>query len=50
VPHTEGDTVCALETEGGANAARAALSIPARIGRLLESESVSLSTFLRRLA
>jgi type VI secretion system ImpM family protein len=49
-PHVAGDTVCALETEGGANAARAALSIPARIGRLLESESVSLSTFLRRLA
>ncbi len=45
----DGDTLCDLEHMGTQTAFEAALSIPARYGELLESESLTLREFLHRL-
>lgn len=45
----ESDYLCRLETMGGGSAADAALSIPQRLGALLESEHISLKQFLDSL-
>ncbi|MFQ5572319.1 MAG: type VI secretion system-associated protein TagF, partial [Rhodothermales bacterium] len=47
--HPESDTLCNLEQMGGQKAALAALSIPARYGRMLEDEQLTLWDFLRHL-